>query len=203
MEPTDHNLRAWDDRHRAPADAAGLPDLLRARLAELRGRHVLHLGCGDGAVTAELVEAGALVTGVDPSPEALETARERLPETALIASEIDQLPLQLRRGRFDVVLSGGEFLEPAPWVAGVTAALKGGGELVLHGVHPVARCLDAALRWRGSYFSGELWTVANVVNAVADAGLIVEHLEELPAAQRQRQDPRVPGELLLVARKPK
>jgi SAM-dependent methyltransferase len=202
MEPTDHNLRAWDERYRPQEEAAGLPEWMRGRLPGLAKRHVLHLGCGDGSATAELVQAGALVTGVDPSPAALEAARERLPETALIASEIDELPLQLRRGRFDLVLSGGEFLDPAPWLAGVTTALKGGGELVLHGVHPVARCLDAALRWRGSYFSGELWTVADIVNAVADAGLAVEHLEELPAAQRHRQDPRVPGELLLVARKP-
>lgn len=201
MEPTDHNLRAWDELHRARAEPPGLPEWLLARLPDLAGRHVLQLGCGDGAGTAELLGRGALVTGVDPSVEALETARERLPETVLIAAELEDLPLELRRGRFDVVLSSAGFFDPAAWAGGVASALKAGGELFLHDVHPVARCLDAAMRWRGSYFDDDIWRVGDMVTAVAEAGLVVVRLEEVAAPERRSQDPRVPGELLLVARK--
>jgi SAM-dependent methyltransferase len=165
------------------------------------GRHVLHLGCGDGAGTADLVARGAMVTGADPSVEALELARERLPDTVLIPAELEDLPFELRRGRFDVVLSSAGFYDPAGWAAGVASALKAGGALFLHDVHPVARCLDASLRWRGSYFDDDIWRVGDMVTAVAAAGLVVERLEEVAASERHRQDPRVPGELLLVARK--
>lgn len=38
---------------------------------------MLDLGCGDGAVTQQLVEAGCCAVGVDASPELLEAARGR------------------------------------------------------------------------------------------------------------------------------
>lgn len=41
------------------------------------GERVLDLGCGDGAVTQKLVDAGCEVLGVDASPELLEAARQR------------------------------------------------------------------------------------------------------------------------------
>jgi hypothetical protein len=89
--------------------------------------------------------------------------------------------------------------EPEPWAAGVVAALKPGGLLLHRDVHPAARCLDAALRWREDYFTGPP-TLGELVDTVVAAGLAIERVRELPA-QRRRQDPRAPGELLLVARK--
>ena len=48
--------------------------------ADLRGRRVLDVGCGTGALAAALAErASARVWGVDPSPEMLAVARERVP----------------------------------------------------------------------------------------------------------------------------
>jgi SAM-dependent methyltransferase len=44
---------------------------------------VLDLGCGDGRVAGELAQAGARVTGVDPSPVALERAHAAHPELEL------------------------------------------------------------------------------------------------------------------------
>ena len=41
------------------------------------GETVLDMGCGDGAVTQQLVEAGCDVVGVDSSPQLLEAARAR------------------------------------------------------------------------------------------------------------------------------
>ena len=62
MEPTERNLRAWNAAHRRRAQqpASALPELVRSWLPDLRGRHVLHLGCGAGEATAELVALGAL-----------------------------------------------------------------------------------------------------------------------------------------------
>ncbi|MEZ5903805.1 MAG: methyltransferase domain-containing protein [Geminicoccaceae bacterium] len=47
-------------------------------LAPVAGERILDLGCGDGALTAELVATGAEVVGCDASPELLDAARARV-----------------------------------------------------------------------------------------------------------------------------
>ena len=50
------------------------------READLRGRRVLDIGCGTGALAAALAERyGCKVWGVDASPEMIEVARARVP----------------------------------------------------------------------------------------------------------------------------
>ena len=81
MEPTDTNLRAWEEAHRSlrrGGGRRGLPKPVRERLPDLDGRHVLHLGCGAGRETAALIGLGALVTGVDASEETVRAAFERI-----------------------------------------------------------------------------------------------------------------------------
>src|SRR5262249_29978187 len=51
----------------------GVVDLL----APTAGERILDLGCGDGAITAHLVELGCFVVGVDASAELLAAARAR------------------------------------------------------------------------------------------------------------------------------
>ncbi|MEM0948304.1 MAG: magnesium protoporphyrin IX methyltransferase [Pseudomonadota bacterium] len=53
-----------------------------ARLpADLVGVSVLDAGCGAGQMTAELAARGAMVTAVDLSPQLVEIAQSRLPDT--------------------------------------------------------------------------------------------------------------------------
>ena len=104
MEPTEYNRRAWDEIHRRRAEAMagqlGIPPTIRERLPEIKGKHVLHLQCATGESTAQLAELGALVTGVDISSEATAVARERVPNGVFFEADVQQLPLQLERGRF-------------------------------------------------------------------------------------------------------
>ena len=52
------------------------------RLPEnLTGKRVLDAGCGTGAVALELAKKGALVTAVDLSPNLIELAKSRIPES--------------------------------------------------------------------------------------------------------------------------
>ena len=202
MEPTDLNRRVWDEAHRrVEPRPAGLPRPVEERLPDLAGKHVLHLGCGTGEATAELAGLGALVTGVDSSAEAVAAARRRAPAVAFVQGDPNQLPVELRRARFDLVYTPiGNDLEA--WAAGAAAALRRGGELLLHDAHPVLDCLDDMLHWRGDYFAAGRRRVGEVVTAVASMGLVVESLEELPAERPLLpQARRAPGELLLVARK--
>src|ERR1700678_4378529 len=41
------------------------------------GEHILDLGCGDGKLTQQLIDAGAIVTGIDASAEMVAAARAR------------------------------------------------------------------------------------------------------------------------------
>lgn len=66
-----------------------------AREGALRGRCILDLGCGTGRVAAALAgRYGATVTGVDPSPEMLEVARNRAPQgvVALERGSAEEIP---------------------------------------------------------------------------------------------------------------
>jgi predicted TPR repeat methyltransferase len=208
MEPTDTNLRAWDEAHRSlrrPGGRRGLPKPVRERLPDLDGRHVLHLGCGAGRETAALIGLGALVTGVDGSEETVRAARKRLPDAALVAADVQELPVELLRGRFDVVYSSWGTLALVSdlnrLAAGVAGALRRGGVLIAYDEHPVAACLDQMLHWHESYF--DAWPVGAVVEALLGAGLGLERLEELPDPNRWgRREVRVPGDLIVIARKP-
>ena len=107
MEPTDKNMRAWNEiiavaRRRCKGSSV-FPQVVRSALGDLEGRRVLHLQCATGESTAELAELGALVTGVDISNEALDVARERWPDIAWVQGDVHDLPSELKRGRFDLV----------------------------------------------------------------------------------------------------
>jgi len=200
MEPTEENVRAFEQRHAPQAPAQGLARVVHDRLPDLAGRHVLHVGAGAGGGTAELTAGGALVTAVEPDARLVAAAREREPAAASLGPPLDALPLELGRGRFHLVLADhtiGRIGDLHAWAHGLEAALRPGGYLLLHDDHPLLRVVDSLLRWRSGYDDGP--TVGSVVTALARAGLVVRRVEELTP---QRPRGGVPHELLIVARKP-
>jgi len=60
--------------------------------APLEGRRLLDVGCGAGAFARSLAARGARVAGVDPNPEALAVARERVPAGTFLAARAEALP---------------------------------------------------------------------------------------------------------------
>jgi len=211
MEPTEENIRAWDDAHRRRSEPVALPPFVQRTLGDLTKKRVLHLLCGTGEATAALAELGAVTTGVDPRSAALEAARERWPKILWVDGDPQSLPRQLRRGRFDLVYSGEGVLDGLAdldgWAAGIAAALREHGELLVFDDHPIADCVDGLLRWRSDYFRDpndpdRLWRMGQVVSALARAGLHVKALEEYPGGtSRRRHDRRIPATFLLYARK--
>jgi SAM-dependent methyltransferase len=211
VEPTDENIRAWDDAHRARAEPVELPPVVQRTLGDLKGKRVLHLHCGTGEATAALAELGAEATGIDARPGALETARERWLKILWVDGNPQSLPRQLRRGRFDLVYSGegvlGHLDDLDGWAIGIVAALREHGELLVFDDHPVADCVDGFLRWRSDYFRDpgdpdKLWRIGQVVSALVRAGLQIEALEEYPGGtSRRRHDHRIPATFLLYARR--
>ena len=219
MEPTDQNRKAWDEIHRRRAEAMsgelGIPDGIRELLPEVEGKHVLHLQCATGEATAQLVELGALVTATDISTEALEIARERAPDVMYVHADVHELPLELHRGRFDVVYTGGRVLhwlhDLDAWAGGIASALKPGGILLVYDSHPVTECVDPLGHWRDNYFDksagteDELerhWQLGQIVDAVVGAGLSVTRLAEFQTLYNWVQrDRRVPWDFALLAEK--
>jgi SAM-dependent methyltransferase len=206
MEPTDENLRAWEQAHRpVERGEATLPPQVRESLSDLTGKRVLHIGCGSGAATLEFVELGASVTGVDPSDGALEAARARGPSVLWIHGELDTLPTEVQRGRFDLAYAGTETVQTLRdldlFARSAAAALREGGDLLLFDEHPAALCVDGLMHWREDYFAQGFRRLGQVVGALARHGLTVRALEEYPAGSGSFHDERVPETFLLHARR--
>jgi SAM-dependent methyltransferase len=116
------------------------------------GERILDLGCGDGALTRKLAEAGALVIGVDTAPDMVAAARRRGLDARVLPAE----SLAFDR-EFDAVFSNAalHWMRPLDRViAGVGRALKPGGrfvgELGGHGnVAAIVTALIAVLARRG------------------------------------------------------
>lgn len=116
------------------------------------GERILDLGCGDGALTAKLVDMGCSVVGVDSSAEQIEAARE----LGLDAHVMDGHALTFD-GEFDAVFSNAALHwmgHPDEVIAGVRRALRPGGRFVAecggHGcVDTIVKALTEALKRRG------------------------------------------------------
>jgi SAM-dependent methyltransferase len=200
MEPTDHNLQAFDDMHRRRrASRPGLPPIVKATLGDLTSKRVLHLQCGAGDASAELAGQGAVVTAVDPSVGILDAAREEWPKILWIQAEAQSLPGELRRGRFDLVVSPegviARLADLDAWADGLASALQPRGELLVFDDHPVALCLNGLQHWHYDYFEEGFWRLGRIVTTLVRAGFRLEALEEYPGERR------VPGTFLLYARR--
>ena len=97
-------------------------------LAPKTGERILDLGCGDGALTEKLVQAGASVVGVDASEEMARAARQR----GIDARAVSAYELPFER-EFDAVFSNAALhwmLDADGVISRVARALKPGGRFV-------------------------------------------------------------------------
>ncbi|MBV8941689.1 MAG: methyltransferase domain-containing protein [Solirubrobacterales bacterium] len=120
-----------------------LPDELYPPFFQLRRRflqeHVragyraLDLGCGNGAFTAALEQAGAEAVGVDVAEEALRRARKAHPRMRFMLAPFEG-PLPLEDLAFDLVWAS-EVIEhvadTARWLSEVRRVLRPGGSLLV------------------------------------------------------------------------
>jgi trans-aconitate methyltransferase len=85
------------------------------------GEQILDLGCGDGALTEQLVGTGAIITGVDSSPTMLDAARKR--NLNVEQHNATELPYQ---NQFDAAFSNAAL----HWITGLS-----GQRAALAGIH--------------------------------------------------------------------
>ncbi len=122
-------MQHWDpDRYARNAGfVAELGTPVLELLAPRPGEKILDLGCGDGVLTRQLVEAGADVTGIDSAPEQVAAARAR----GLVAHVGDGQSLD-----YDAVFHGILSNAALHWmknsdavIAGMWRALRPGGRV--------------------------------------------------------------------------
>lgn len=198
--------------------------LFRALLGNVRGKHVLDLGCGAGGLARRLREMGAeRVLGIDISEKMLAKARVQTDDTGIEFRRDDLEAFDPGDARFDLAVSSLAFHYVPDFAAlcrGVAAALVPGGTFVFSAEHPMTTaraeqdwCTDAGgkrlhwpvdgyneegerhTNWLGSKVIKQHRTIASYVNALIDAGLTLARLEEpVPDADFVATNPRLADE---------
>ncbi len=117
-----------------------------ARLPELKGKHVLDLGCATGFYTEYALEHGATVTAVDASRKLIDRLSSKIksPKVKLHCADIGQPMPFLKSGSFDVIICSlvMDYIKDwKPLLAELYRVLKKGGRLVIATGHPFASYL--------------------------------------------------------------
>jgi SAM-dependent methyltransferase len=130
-----------------------------AMLGARRGERILDLGCGDGALTAEIRASGADALGVDLSDELLAVARMK----GLNVRKVDGHALDFV-SEFDAVFSNAALhwmRKPELVIAGVARALRPRGRFVGElGGHGNVAAIATAMRAVGALRQGDPALVA-------------------------------------------
>ena len=209
---------------------------LYAIAPDLHGKRVLDLGCGNGENCAEFCALGAsYVLGVDISEKMLTVAREEHPDIAFLRADMNDL--SCIDERFDVVFSSlaVHYIEDfARMAKEVSCLLADGGYFIFSQEHPLTTAPLAGASWTKDAEGNALhynltdytksgkrttsWfvdgvikyhrTFSDIVCALADAGLMIETMQEpTPTQETITRDPKwekclhKPNFLLIRARK--
>ena len=183
-------------------------DVQLGDLSDVSGKALLHLQCNAGLDTLSWARRGAVVTGVDISPNAIEFAQRLASESDIpaqfLCSDIFDIPVTLN-GTFDIVYTSQGVLcwlsDLHRWGRLIARLLKPAGIFYIMEEHPFAATLDdAEFRLRPDYpylhvdtpdhEDGEtyqwFWSIADVVNSLIEAGLTIKYLREYDYTFYQR-----------------
>jgi SAM-dependent methyltransferase len=179
------------------------------------GRLTLDVGCGEGRLSRDLKALGHHVVAVDASPTAVEAARAADPEIDVRLADAARLPLP--DGCADVAvafMSLQDIDDAAGAIREIARVLAPGGRLCMAIVHPINSVgqfdsaePDSPFTITGAYFEPyryrdvierevrlvfESWhrPISWYVDALADAGFLVERLREVRVPDEAVDAPR-------------
>ncbi|MCE7001412.1 class I SAM-dependent methyltransferase [Kibdelosporangium philippinense] len=129
--------RTWSATYDDPANAAFAIDVpIIAKIVEdLPAGVALDAACGTGRYAEILSGLGHRVIGVDSSPEMLDLARKRLPDSEFLEGTLHHLPVD----EVDLIVCGLALThnpDLGPIFAEFARVLKPGGHLVIADIHP-------------------------------------------------------------------
>jgi len=162
-------------------DACGVGDATR----------LLDVACGSGFAAALAAARGAVVSGIDATPELLEIARERVPDGDFRVGAMDELPYE--DAALDVVtcVNGFQFaVDPGVAIGEAARVVVSGGRVGAAAFAEPERNEGTALHVAmkqlvdepdgGGYTPYALSTADGLARALADAGLSISVSRELP-----------------------
>jgi SAM-dependent methyltransferase len=125
-----------------------LDEVARAAAGDVAGRRLLHLQCHFGLDTLSLARLGAIATGLDYAPAAVDAARKLSRQTGVradfVLADVLQPPAELKG--FDIVFASWGAIcwhrDIGRWMQVAADALKPGGRLCLVEGHPAMLMLD-------------------------------------------------------------
>jgi SAM-dependent methyltransferase len=188
-----------------------LQDFEIDELGDVTNKRLLHLQCHFGLDTLSWARRGAIATGVDFSPKAIDQARSLADEAGVradfICSDVLELPDNLE-GTFEIVYTSFGVLawlsELDRWAHVVAHFLVDGGTFYIAEYHPITLVFDdeneTEPRLRHPYFPrsqpiefqiggqseyGWPYSMGAVVSALAGAGLRIEFLHEFDFSESQ------------------
>jgi 2-polyprenyl-3-methyl-5-hydroxy-6-metoxy-1,4-benzoquinol methylase len=146
------------DRFRAGEDV--LIAIERGEIGDVSGKRIAHLQCHIGLDSLCLARRGAIVTGLDFSPVAIEAARALSEETGVAATFVEAdvyRAVQAMDGVFDIVYVTWGALNWLPniwrWGEIVAELLAPGGHLYLAEQHPTIATMRQINGWIQTEFS--------------------------------------------------
>lgn len=156
-----HLKSAFYDHDNFLTGKTSLNSIELALLGDLSGKTILHLQCHFGQDTISLSRRGAIVTGVDLSDKAIESAKQIAADTqanaTFICCDIYDLEKHLDK-QFDIVFTSygtiGWLPDLNKWANIITRFLKPNGQFVFVEFHPVVWMFDDDFENIGySYFN--------------------------------------------------
>lgn len=185
---------------------SSLREIELAELCDVKGKTLLHLQCHFGLDTLSWARKGAMVTGVDISPVAIEKANE-IKEKAdidarFICSDVYKFG-EIAEESYDIVFTSYGALNWLPdltkWAQTISKSLKPGGKFYIVEFHPAFDLVsgysyfnlgEADIEEGGTYTengkdeSSTMMTwphsISEVLNALINAGIQINQFKEFP-----------------------
>jgi trans-aconitate methyltransferase len=108
------NAALYNDKH---SFVAKYGEDVMGWLAPQKDEHVLDVGCGTGTLTEKISESGAIVTGIDASPEMIAKAKQAYPQIKFFVKDATDFAFD---EKFDAAFSNATF----HWIKDHSKALQ-------------------------------------------------------------------------------
>ena len=199
-----NHMKSWYDIDNFKKGDSSLDEIQINEVGNVNGKHLLHLQCNIGIDTLSWAREGAIVTGVDFSPKAINIAKKLKEETKInaqfICSNIFDLKEKINK-KFDIVYTSQGVLcwikDLSKWASVINHFLKPNGIFYIMEIHPFINIFDYFAqepRIINSYFNSEkpehykenekfegyewIWPLSNIVNSLIKEDLTIKFLNE-------------------------